>query len=275
MPALIKFDRFFQQAALDSRLTTSHISIFLFICFEWCSGGSQKPVSITAHYLMPMVKINSKATYYKCIRELHRFGYIHYHPSNRNSYVSIPSSSSSINEPPQNKSSSINEPLANDSRSINEPLQNPQKASSNNVINKKSAYNPIDQPPVFNLQPVQKLNNIDICNHINNNITVKDIFIEKISKEKKKKNEPLIPPNLQECIGVFIDKNCPALEAEKFFNYYQSNGWQVGKNPMKNWQAAARYWILNIPQFAKKPNSLMPTAGKLQAPNVKNYSEPL
>lgn len=31
-------------------------------------------------------------------------------------------------------------------------------------------------------------------------------------------------------------------EAEKFFDYYQSNGWKVGKNIMKDWKAAARNW---------------------------------
>jgi len=33
-----------------------------------------------------------------------------------------------------------------------------------------------------------------------------------------------------------------AIEAEKFLNYYESNGWKVGKNPMKSWRAALRNW---------------------------------
>lgn len=35
------------------------------------------------------------------------------------------------------------------------------------------------------------------------------------------------------------------LDAEKFCLYYESNGWKVGKNPMKNWQAAVRTWVKN------------------------------
>lgn len=31
-------------------------------------------------------------------------------------------------------------------------------------------------------------------------------------------------------------------EAERFFNYYESNGWKVGRNPMKSWQAGLSYW---------------------------------
>lgn len=31
-------------------------------------------------------------------------------------------------------------------------------------------------------------------------------------------------------------------EVDKFWNYYESNGWKVGKNPMKSWPAALRNW---------------------------------
>ena len=41
------------------------------------------------------------------------------------------------------------------------------------------------------------------------------------------------------------------IESEKFFNYYESNGWKVGKNPMKNWKAAANNWITNSNTYAK------------------------
>jgi hypothetical protein len=34
-------------------------------------------------------------------------------------------------------------------------------------------------------------------------------------------------------------------EAQGFFDYYTSNGWKVGKNSMKDWQATARRWMNN------------------------------
>ena len=33
--------------------------------------------------------------------------------------------------------------------------------------------------------------------------------------------------------------------SEKWFDYYESNGWLVGKNKMKNWRAAVRTWKNN------------------------------
>lgn len=51
-------------------------------------------------------------------------------------------------------------------------------------------------------------------------------------------------PTLEEVRSLFQEKGCPA-EAEKFFDYYESNGWRVGKNPMKNWRSAASNWLRN------------------------------
>jgi hypothetical protein len=30
--------------------------------------------------------------------------------------------------------------------------------------------------------------------------------------------------------------------ADKWHDYYSSNGWRVGKNPMRDWQASCRTW---------------------------------
>lgn len=38
-------------------------------------------------------------------------------------------------------------------------------------------------------------------------------------------------------------------ESERFFDYYTANGWRVGKNPMKDWKAAARNWCKNSKSF--------------------------
>lgn len=35
----------------------------------------------------------------------------------------------------------------------------------------------------------------------------------------------------------------PSFDAQKFMDYYNANGWKVGRNPMKDWQATVRNWI--------------------------------
>jgi hypothetical protein len=61
-------------------------------------------------------------------------------------------------------------------------------------------------------------------------------------------------------------------EAKAFFNYYESNGWMVGKNKMKNWEAAVRNWMNNNSkfetskqnQYAKQSNSTADSINKAE-----------
>ena len=36
-----------------------------------------------------------------------------------------------------------------------------------------------------------------------------------------------------------------SVDPEKFISYYESNGWMVGRNKMKDWRAAVRTWERN------------------------------
>ena len=82
----------------------------------------------------------------------------------------------------------------------------------------------------------------------------------------------------------FAEKDAPSEEAEKFFNHYESNGWLVGgKSKMKNWQAAARNWLLNSKKFNETKRSVTLSLSKslttkntnLNATTEKSYREPL
>lgn len=42
------------------------------------------------------------------------------------------------------------------------------------------------------------------------------------------------------------------LNLEGFFNFYESNGWKVGKNKMKDWKAAARGWSKRQDSYSNK-----------------------
>ena len=37
-------------------------------------------------------------------------------------------------------------------------------------------------------------------------------------------------------------QNITNVDAEVFCNYYESNGWRIGRNAMKNWQMAVKGW---------------------------------
>ena len=65
-------------------------------------------------------------------------------------------------------------------------------------------------------------------------------------KEKEKKVAPkresrFTPPTLEEVKDYEAQKGY-TFSAEKFWGYYESNGWRVGKNPMKSWHGACVTW---------------------------------
>lgn len=49
------------------------------------------------------------------------------------------------------------------------------------------------------------------------------------------------PPTLSE-VRAYCQERQNNVDAERFIDYYTSNGWKVGKNPMKDWKAAVRTW---------------------------------
>jgi uncharacterized protein YdaU (DUF1376 family) len=95
--------------------------------------------------------------------------------------------------------------------------------------------------------------------HSERNANGMHISKEKISKENKESNKEKVAaftkPTWNE-VGNFIfkhllekdinpDKLKVQAEANSFVDYYESKGWLVGKSPMRNWQAAARRWVID------------------------------
>jgi hypothetical protein len=112
--------------------------------------------------------------------------------------------------------------------------------------------------------PVQAL--VPSINNTNNN---------KLSKQNKQGERKMnfTPPSLEEVLEFFKIQKFVLEEAEPFFLYYQANGWLVGKAKMKNWQAAAKNWILRSKKFqAEKAGKLAPH--QLHAKST-NYEENL
>lgn len=74
---------------------------------------------------------------------------------------------------------------------------------------------------------------------------------EKVAPKRKK----FVPPSIEEAEGLFLEVNMKA-EAAKFIDYYEANGWKVGRNTMKDWKAAARNWARRHQEYTKsKPQT--------------------
>lgn len=73
----------------------------------------------------------------------------------------------------------------------------------------------------------------------------KEIKIEKeidsSAKSTTTKRKRFEKPTLSEIEQYCTERN-NNVNAEQFYDYYESNGWKVGKNSMKDWKAAVRTW---------------------------------
>ena len=62
-------------------------------------------------------------------------------------------------------------------------------------------------------------------------------------------------PTVQEVKAYCIEKGYH-VDAERFVDYYTSNGWMVGRNKMKDWKAAVRTWAKKDGKENKKTNNI-------------------
>jgi hypothetical protein len=296
---------FFEKVAIDKTLNPTHVSLYIALFQFWNCNRFKNPISINRDEVMRISKISSKATYHKCLKNLHSLGYINYEPSYnpfRGSHVILFNFSDDLKPFPKSERKLKNEPLIElvSEQALNKSCTSSETGTELAVvpsINYINNTNILNDKNVSNLEKQAKK-----FEEINNSILKNEIEEEKEKKlrEKKKavsasptpleinnniggKEEFIInsnvveKPTIEEVKIYFQQNNFPEQEAQKFFNYFKSVGWLVGgKIPMIDWQAAAQNWIINSVNFnhntdktpTKRPKHLNTTTDK-------NYAEPL
>ena len=71
------------------------------------------------------------------------------------------------------------------------------------------------------------------------------------------KSKRFVKPTLEE-VKVLCEAKGYAFPAEEFWNYYEANGWYVGRRKMKSWKSAAAYWQS---RRKNKPGARVPIKG--------------
>lgn len=262
----------------DERLTPFHVSLYFSLFQYWNMARFRSPISISRDELMRSSKIGSVNTYIRCIKELDKWQYIKYIPSFN------PQKGSQVYLYNFNNSNNNGSDISPD--------------KGNNKTSKKTTGKAGETQVIPSINNTNKLNN---TNNVNDNkptqkklITIKSKSDDKSkvkkgkekssAKKEKDSKDGNIPsplgrtreglPTSKSVAAYFAQKQWPTIEGEKFFNHYESNGWLVGgKTPMRNWQAAARNWMLNSEKF--NHGKAERTAGKLNAKIAKDYNEPL
>lgn len=271
---------FFSKIVHDTDLNPTHVSLYMALFQSWNINRFQNPISITRNEVMRISKIFSKATYHKCVNELHQKGYINYVPSHnpfKGSLVWV--IELETNELPQTKKEQR-------STKYRQPIEHPIEQ----VVNKFQT-SALPTPRQALVSSINNINNTNISKNVNEHSLKKNQEIEnqdpnnsapeenkkKLRQKKEKLLSEIIPPKVEDVKSYFFSLDTDENEAERFFNHFQSNGWLVGgKSKMKNWQASAKNWIMNLQSF--KPIQIAaatPVPGNLKTSNQKKYDEPL
>ncbi|NMH23891.1 Hsp70 family protein [Flavobacterium solisilvae] len=297
---------FFEKVAIDKTLNPTHVSLYIALFQFWNCNRFKNPISINRDEVMRISKISSKATYHKCLKNLHSLGYINYEPSYnpfKGSHVILFNFSEDLKPLPKSERKPKNEPLIElvSEQALNKSYTSSETGTEQAVvpsINYINNTNILNDKNVSNLEKHTK--NFEEIN--NSNLENENSKEEKSSAKKEKeemqnenfafansdenqiknswqkssaKKEEKLHPLIEEVKTYFQENNFPEQEAQKFYNYFKSVGWLVGgKTPMVDWQAAAQNWMINAPKFisnAEQPNR----AKQLNTTTDKDYSEPL
>ena len=273
---------FYDRIQEDNRLNPTHISLYLALFQFWNLNHFQNPISISRNEMMRLSKISAFGTYHKCIKDLQEFGYIEYLPSFNPYKGSLVNLYNFENSEVQNLNRNNIKKQTTSEQALN------QHHIKNETGIRQALIPSINNTNILNNKHRESKKNIsEKIDEIDFEVSEKEKLCQKKSTESKQVITPYpleragvrIPPEFYEVQLYFEEKDSTKLEAEKFYNHYESNGWLVGgKSKMKNWQAGARNWLLNSKKFnsviarseerttkqsqSSKPNHLNATTNK-------------
>ncbi len=280
---------FFDRVSTDERLNPTHVSMYVSLFQFWNANRFQNPISISRNELMKVSKISSKATYHKCMKELNEWQYLKYKPSYnpfKGSLVFLFNLQSDNEESPKYKQISLFNFQTSNKKKEDNHTKNETSVEQALVAHHTKIGTSVEQAqePYININKHNKLNIVNLDKQAKKT-AVQNLNSseekEKLRQKKKKQTTDVtamheaVPINLQVAQEYFALHKFPAIEAEKFYNYFQSNGWLVGgKTKMKDWKAAANNWMINAKKFTNSKTT-KPKAKNLHTKQNKNYNEPL
>lgn len=86
---------------------------------------------------------------------------------------------------------------------------------------------------------------------------------EKDKEKNTKKRTAFVPPTVDE-VKIYCTERNNKVDAQTFIDFYESKGWMIGSNKMKDWKAAIRTW-------EKRHNDNKPPVKKPPQHNFKQH----
>lgn len=112
---------------------------------------------------------------------------------------------------------------------------------------------PLQDVDLQNQRQINTNNTSTNNTNTNNNINTKDkYYVDKEENLPKRSN--FVKPTEDELNEYAESIKYQNFDAGQFLDYYESNGWKIGKNHMKDWKAAVRTWKRNDQKKSVKRN---------------------
>ena len=105
------------------------------------------------------------------------------------------------------------------------------------TINNWSKYQSATDKTTVNQQADNRQPNSQSTGNLTSDKEYKNIK----NKEYKNNNKRFVPPSLEE-VKAYCQERKNGIDAQSFIDFYESKGWMVGKNHMKDWKASVRTW---------------------------------
>lgn len=288
---------FFELTKNDSRIKQSHSNLYVILCLIWYKNSYNQCFAVPKILVMNYSKIKSTVIYFKCLSELHLFGFIQYIPAKNASKTTMVSiiilSFSDENTRLKNDEARTfdksNNNLVDNPAELNSLQTQFDSESKNNqqIDVSDSKSNQVKPPNFTNKNGVGSSQNIENKNDTLNlelfaksktnqdkipNTTLSFKSVNKNYNKEYKREQSVSEnknPELTEVIKFFQENGSVEIEAKKFFYYYDSKAWIIGKNiKMVNWHSGAMKWILSNIVSVKEQSKTEPSKDK-------NYDIPL
>ena len=243
----------FSKFSLEEKLSAYHISLYISLFQIWNMNRFQNPFTVFRSEIMLISRIGSKSTYHRCLCDLEKMGYLIYIPS-KNAFVGSKIEIISFDNSSPTSSTDLGH------------QKEPSSPTGSTEMGQPSPTGGHQKEPIYK--------HIKHNKHINLTIEQNEFCQAEKSPKKKVKNSSFEVPKLENVVEYFKVKKQSEIEAQKFFNYFESNGWKVGgRTPMKNWQASANNWMLNTGKY--QPSLFQTKPDNLHTNQDKDYSIPL
>ena len=104
----------------------------------------------------------------------------------------------------------------------------------------KDRYKPTKYTEEKAMLTVQENDGYSLDTKCIQNVSSSDTQV-RLGKVRKGKDRVNIPPTLEE-VSAYCEERHNNIDPQVFIDFYESKGWYVGKNKMKDWKACVRTW---------------------------------